>query len=62
MARIEITDLKEDTTISEDEIKHVKGGAAFIKIPSAYRDTSQLFNKTGVNLDSNVLDTQGFKF
>ena len=30
MARIEITDLKEDLSISEDELKHVKGGIGLL--------------------------------
>lgn len=30
MARIEISDLKEDVVLSEEEIKHVKGGGRTI--------------------------------
>lgn len=32
MARIEITDLQEDIAITEDELKHVKGGPAYMKL------------------------------
>lgn len=59
MARIEITDLNEDISITEDEIKHVKGGATSVKYgditlavaskiaPSSY--------KINVQLDANSL-------
>lgn len=30
MAKIEITDLKEDLSISEDELRHVKGGIGLL--------------------------------
>ncbi len=51
MAKIEITDLKEDIAITEDELKHVKGGPAYMKLgdikgeayaPSAYKINVQL--------------------
>ena len=32
MARIEISDLKEDIAITEEELKHVKGGPAYMKL------------------------------
>ena len=32
MAKIEINDLNEEITISEEEIKHVNGGAGYLKI------------------------------
>ena len=32
MARIEISDLNEDVAITEDELKHVKGGPAYMKL------------------------------
>lgn len=61
MARIEITDLEKDITISEDEIKHVKGGAAYIKFDGVDGESRRLFPKVEIGLDRTIRDTQFYK-
>lgn len=60
MARIEITDLKEDIAITEDELKHVKGGPAYMKLGDIKGDvtttTSLSSYKLNVQLDGTSLD------
>ncbi len=60
MARIEITDLKEDIAITEDELKHVKGGPAYMKlgdIKGEVTDSTSLSSyKLNVKLDGISLD------
>lgn len=56
MAKIEITDLKEDIAITEDELKHVKGGPAYMKLGDIKGEvyTSSAY-KINVQLDANTL-------
>jgi hypothetical protein len=60
MARIEITDLKEDIAITEEELKHVKGGPAYMKLGDikgeAVSLTSLSSYKLNVQLDGTSLD------
>ncbi len=60
MARIEITDLKEDIAITEEELKHVKGGPAYMKLGDikgeAVSSTSLSAYKLNVQLDGISLD------
>jgi len=51
MAKIEITDLNEDIAITEDEIKHVKGGPAYMKLGDI-KGEIQMDHKLNVRLDS----------
>jgi hypothetical protein len=59
MARIEITDLKEDIAITEDELKHVKGGPAYMKLGDikgeVVSSTSLFSHKINVQLDGTSL-------
>ena len=59
MARIEISDLRDDITITEDELKHVKGGPAYMKlgdIKGEVIETSTLSSyKFNVQLDGRSL-------
>ncbi len=60
MARIEITDLKEDIAITEEELKHVKGGPAYMKLGDikgeVTNSTSLSSSKFNVQLDGISLD------
>jgi len=52
MARIEISDLNEDVAITEDELKHVKGGPAYMKLGDIKGEiTSTSSYKLNVTLD-----------
>jgi len=53
MARIDISDLQEDMTISEDELKHVKGGIGLL-LPAVQkiREASIIaIHKESISLD-----------
>lgn len=58
MAKIEITDLQEDRTISEEELKHVKGGIGLL-LPAVQkiREASIIaIHKDRIVLDGTSLD------
>lgn len=52
MAKIEITDLKEDITITEDELKHVKGGPAYMKLGDIKGEVLASGHKLNVQIDA----------
>lgn len=56
MAKIEITDLQEDIAITEDELKHVKGGPIYMKLGDikgeVYTSSAYKFN---VQIDATTI-------
>ena len=58
MAKIEINDLNEDVSITEEELKHVKGGPAYMKLGDIKGEvisspTTSAY-KINIQLDSNT--------
>lgn len=49
MPRIELNDLNEDITITEEEVKHVKGGLISPYQLTSYKLTSPTYSKLSIN-------------
>lgn len=56
MAQIKITELNEDISISEEELKHVKGGPAYMKLGDIKGEAlAQGIYKFNVQIDANTI-------